>query len=93
MENQTTKCCKCRLNFRNSLIRKCPHKKVNEYYGNYICGYCCEKCSHLQKNGVSKSCKLILEQKEYKLKQEKKEKEVLKKLKKQAHLLENQILF
>lgn len=56
-------CAKCKLDYPANApyYRKCPHPKVQENFGKYICVYCCRKCNHHKKTvGVpGEECELI----------------------------------
>ena len=39
-------CGRCRRLYNSISGRKCPHPKVQEFYGDYICASCCRTCKN-----------------------------------------------
>ena len=38
--------------------KECPHPKVKNKIGKYICVYCCKSCKHCYMQGTGFKCKL-----------------------------------
>lgn len=46
MALKTRVCSRCGREWREDMLRACPHPKVQEVFGEYICWYCCKHCKH-----------------------------------------------
>lgn len=60
----THKCGKCKHNYEEPTIRKCPHPAVNKKLGTktdakssvHICVFCCKMCEYSKKQDTGLVC-------------------------------------
>lgn len=39
-------CARCKRIFNPGMVQHCKHPRVQEYFGEDICLYCCKRCRH-----------------------------------------------
>ena len=56
------KCSKCKRQYHDCAVRKCPHEAVQARYGEHICRSCCLQCGNAIKSKTWIECKMLNEE-------------------------------
>lgn len=50
------KCDKCKQEYTQISVRRCPHSAVNRRFGEHICVCCCQKCKFSERVSGGLAC-------------------------------------